>query len=347
MIVADYPNPSMLMVDVRPPISLQSINHADAPKSAILVTTKNRPDRLMSTLPRLAGSSLGVVVIDDSSTSRAAASTNRICRKVGVTYHGRKEQELALKPVPPHLLDGLIAPLGASGWTLGMCRNYSLLLSRILGFERIILIDDDISIPNDDFPARTVSLLKGFDFAGARTVGLPDDSVVGHIARRHGVVQYDFVTGQYLGVRTRVQPAFFPNEYNEDLIFLMLAAGKGKVARYGTVRQLKRGSSRYSLEKATSQERGEIHSEGCMRAVISGQTESLTDTSYWENILNIRMQGLQDLLAREREWGGEHLDTLKGVVQVSKRFLPKDFSSFYRVYFDAVPRWVNLQEIIS
>jgi len=342
-----YPDPSSLLVDAPPKLNDSGVLETSWSDSAVIVMTKNHPERLRSTLPGVAGQRGRVTLLDDSSAGRSVEEGRRITCRLGVTYHGRGEQLKLLAGIPGGLQSGLIAPLGTSGWTLGMCRNYALLLARHEGLNRFILMDDDIVIPNKGLLSGTISLLHKYEYVGARTVGLADDSVVGHIARSHGVVQYDYVTGQYLGFRAKIQPYYFPNVYNEDLVFLLLSMRAGNTARYGTVRQMRRGAAGLSFERAITQEAGEVHSEGCIRAALSGDLTALSNLKLWREVLRFRRHCLLDLIAREREWAGKNLPLLEGVAKISAGLRAEDFADFYSRYFSDLPRWVELQEAVT
>lgn len=348
MSTVEYANPSHLIVEVPPDPTTPVATPAVPPKSAILLMTKDHIDRLKKVLPRVAALPCPVVLIDDSTASSSRASVRSLAKQVGVSYHGRKAQGELLTQVDSRLYDGFIVPLGTGGWTLGFCRNYSILLAMAGGYSQVVLMDDDITLPSADLLARTLKLACDFDFVGAHTVGLPDDSVVGHIARGLGVQQYDFVTGQYLGVRTRCQDAYFPNEYNEDLIFLLLGSGPGRIARYGTVRQLRRGSQGFGVDRALSQEIGEVHCEGCIQAAISSRFESLKEPDFWRQVLAFRWECLGDLVARDQEWGNTTFaKVLTRVLSYSRTLNPESFSTFYKRYYASLPRWCDLQEAIA
>jgi len=345
MDVIQYPNPLHLITEIPPDSDPAVATPVIGPKTAIIIVTKDRVERLRTTLPKIAVMPCPVILIDDSTTSASRRRVAAIASRWDIQYHGRTQQKSTLASARIKDLGGLVAPLGTPGWTLGFCRNYTLLLARAMGFDRVVLMDDDIVLPSQDLLARTLSLLTDFHYAGAHTIGLPDDSVVGHVARRLGVVQYDFVTGQYLGVRCRLQPSFFPNEYNEDLLFLLLGAGDGTIARYGTVRQLQHGPSGLSIGRALSEEEGEVHCEGCIRVAISGNRMALRDSKFWVDVLEFRWKSLLDLIARDQEWGNSiYTPLLTSVLDRSRRLDPRTFVTFYDSYFSAIPRWVALQE---
>lgn len=317
-------------------------------RSALIVITKNRVDRLRRTLPRLASWAPEAIVVDDSTSMRARSASSNLAARLGAMYHGPMEQKRMLSDVPTSLLDGMVTPLGTPGWTLGMCRNYAVLLGRSLSFERFVMVDDDILLPSRRLLWTTLGLLSHFDYVGARTAGLPDDSVVGHVARRHGIVQYDFITGQYLGMRTGIQRAFFPNVYNEDLIFLLQVATQSNLARHGVVRQLQDGSAGPKAERALFQEIGEAHFEGGVRAAMSRRTFDLCSPALWRTALRFRRACLRDILERENERGSlESVALLRRVLALNRTFRPLNFALYYRRYFETIPRWIELQEAVG
>lgn len=346
--VITYPNPHHLLSEIPATVAFPAATPAIPPRSGIVVVSRDNAGRLEATLPGLAALPCPIVLIDDSTTVKSRGACRKLCKKLGVRYHGRRQQDKVLAGVDPKLLTGLVVPLGRPGWTLGYCRNYSLLAARDLGLERVLLIDDDITIPSADLPARTFDLLGRFDYAGSRTVGLADDSVVGHVARSLGVEQYDFVTGQYLGVRMRMQEAFFPNLYNEDLIFLFIAARPASIARYGTVSQMNRRHRGSAVNRALGQELGEIHCEGCIRASIGRNKEGLAEPDFWTQALEFRWRSLRDLIARDQEWGRARFSALlERVLAYSRTLKPEGFASFHREYRALSSRWLDLQLAIG
>ena len=65
-------------------------------------------------------------------------------------------------------------------------RNLGLLLARMLGWERIFFMDDDIrNVAADDLRA-TTAMLGRYRSAGMRVGHFPDDSVVCHAHRQSG-----------------------------------------------------------------------------------------------------------------------------------------------------------------
>ena len=83
---------------------------------------------------------------------------------------------------------------------LSIKRNLGLLLARMLGWQRIFFMDDDI---RDVTPAdlyATVAVLGHHRSAGMMVTDFPDNSVVCHAHRQTGAAQDTFVSGSALAV---------------------------------------------------------------------------------------------------------------------------------------------------
>lgn len=314
---------------------------------AIIINSKDHSDRLERTLDSWTATGLETVVLDDSSRPNERRRTERLAGRAGAKYHGQHEQRALLNREGVSLRSGFISPLGSSGWTLGRCRNYALLLGLAEGYDRLLLADDDILPRTRSTPTRSLSLLDEFDFVGARTTGFPDDSVVGHIARRVGVVQYDFITGQYLALRSNPREYFFPDVYNEDLIFLLLQVKRAKMARWGRVSQLVPSGRTLSISRAITQELGEVHFEGLVQASRVDGESLLTSRDFWTEILDFRRRCLEDLLTRRGvKVVPRDFLLLRRVLAVSRQLNPAVFADFYERYAGMKTRWIALQSRI-
>jgi hypothetical protein len=110
-------------------------------------------------------------------------------------------------------------------------RNLGLLLARLHGWNKIIFVDDDITLSHTDNIARLAGQLDDHQVAGMIVRRFPDNSVVCHARRLAGLTQDVFVTGAVLGVHCNSLPlSFFPDIYNEDWFFF---ADDGCVVRRG------------------------------------------------------------------------------------------------------------------
>lgn len=313
--------------------------------SALFIITKDRSHRLEANLSLWSNVGLPIVLIDDSCKKSEARKARRISSECGVIYHGVREQETALSGISSELTEQFIIPLGRPGWTLGLCRNYSLLLGLREGYKRILLVDDDMAPIHWQDAHTSLSLLSRFDFVGARTVGFPDDSVVGHIARSLGVVQYDFITGQYLALKTGIREYFFPHVYDEDLIFLLLQIGPRKAARWGRVLQATPHPLGLTTGRAIDQETGETQLEGCIQQNASSRESNVLEESFWIEILEIRRATIGDLIEKARLAGRPQIvRALSRVLSYSKGLDPRSFADYHQWYERSKGRWVALQE---
>jgi hypothetical protein len=125
---------------------------------------------------------------------------------------------------------------------LALKRNLGLLLARLLGWTKVLFIDDDIGHGNSasrgalttGVAARVAAQLDSSQVAGLVCRDFPDNSVVCHARRLAGLPQDTFVSGAVLGVNCSDQPLpFFPDVYNEDWFFFARPAANRELAQVG------------------------------------------------------------------------------------------------------------------
>ena len=140
-------------------------------------------------------------------------------------------------------------------------RNLGLLLSRMLRWERVVFLDDDIRVPNPGDLTKAVSLLDTHTAVGLGIGGFPNNSMVCHAFRDTGGWQDTFIGGGALAVGVNRNRSFFPNVYNEDWFFV-LDAGKRlqPVATVGQVLQYP--DDPYRVDRARAEEFGDVLAEG-------------------------------------------------------------------------------------
>lgn len=100
-------------------------------------------------------------------------------------------------------------------------RNLALLLARLVGWQRVLLLDDDIYRLDSAHARAAVGLLDRYRFIGLENDGFPDNSVVCHAYRAVGGMQEQFVGGGALAVDPLRTRAFFPDTYNDDWLFIL------------------------------------------------------------------------------------------------------------------------------
>jgi hypothetical protein len=191
------------------------------------------------------------------------------------------------------------AVCGGRNSDLSMKRNAGLLLARMLGWERIFFMDDDIRWISAGAVLSTVSLLGAADH-GYRTAGMsvkdyPDNSVVCHARREVGEKQGVFVSGSVLAVDCRVPFDFFPDLYNEDWLFFHRDAAEERLATPGSLAEQLPYDPFADPQRAASQEFGDVIAEGLYALLHSGLRAEAADEKYWERFLNDRNRVLEQV----------------------------------------------------
>ncbi|MFG2073616.1 hypothetical protein [Nonomuraea maritima] len=177
-------------------------------------------------------------------------------------------------------------------------RNLGLLLARLLGWERIVFLDDDIEVSGHEDVARAAALLDVYDAVGMHIGGYPDNSVVCHAHRLAGGKQDSFVGGGALAVHTTRNPSFFPNIYNEDWFYLLNDKELRQLAVTGMVKQRPYDPFDRPV-RARDQEFGDTLAEGVYWLLDEGETwEAATGEKYWEQALSRRTEFIKDVLRR-------------------------------------------------
>jgi hypothetical protein len=194
------------------------------------------------------------------------------------------------------------AVCGARNSDLSMKRNTGLLLARMLGWERIFFMDDDIRSVSADTVLSTVSLLGATD-GRYRTAAMsvekyPDNSVVCHARREVGAYQGVFVSGSVLAADCRVPFDFFPDLYNEDWLFFYRDAAEGRLATPGSLVEQLEYDPFADPQRAASQEFGDVIAEGLYALLHSGLRAEAANEKYWERFLEDRNRVLE--VVRER-----------------------------------------------
>lgn len=174
-------------------------------------------------------------------------------------------------------------------------RNLALLLAHMVGWQHIIFLDDDISVPRPADLRCAAGLLDTYNAVGLSIGGFPDNSVVCHAYRMIGGHQQSFIGGGALAVETTRNRSFFPDIYNEDW-FYMLDPHKGlqPVAVTGTVVQ--RAYEPFREERARVEELGDVLAEGIFWLLDQGGTIDDATSDHWREFLPRRRRFIQYIL---------------------------------------------------
>ncbi|MEV0618010.1 hypothetical protein AB0I81_32125 [Nonomuraea sp. NPDC050404] len=183
---------------------------------------------------------------------------------------------------------------------LGAKRNLGLLLANLMGWERVIFLDDDIVVGGHEDVERAAALLDRYDAVGMHIGGYPDNSVVCHAHRLTGGHQDSFLGGGALAVETFRNPSFFPNVYNEDWFYLLDDTSLRRLAVTGMVRQ--RAYDPFDRPaRARDQEFGDVLAEGVywlLDSAKDGSWAAAAGARHWAGFLARRRAFILDVLLR-------------------------------------------------
>ncbi|MED7926905.1 hypothetical protein SMD20_21800 [Nonomuraea sp. LP-02] len=181
-------------------------------------------------------------------------------------------------------------------------RNAGLLLGRLMGWDHVLFLDDDIDVHDHQEISRAVSLLHSYDAIGMRVGGHPDNSVVCHAHRLAGGPQDSFIGGGALATRTSGRSSFFPDIYNDDWFYLLDDRFLCRVAVAGDVSQ-KPYDPFDRPDRAQDQELGDVLAEGLFWLLDGGgdiACRDVAETAYWSECLLKREAFVRGVLARVR-----------------------------------------------
>ena len=191
--------------------------------------------------------------------------------------------------------DGLLALTSGRTRDLSMKRNLGLVIARMLGWQRLMFLDDDIyGVSKEDVDA----LASGLNDHAVSVVipdVYPDNSVACHAHRLGGGEQGKFAGGSCMGVRCdRDNLVFFPNIYNEDWFFFAEEAANRKIAQVGTSRQRKYDPFE-DPRRAVKEEFGDLLAEGLYARLDAHRDIPGVDIAYWADFIESRAHFLSEV----------------------------------------------------
>lgn len=175
-------------------------------------------------------------------------------------------------------------------------RNLALVLSRRLGWSRVIFIDDDITELNPDHMRQAVGLLDTHNAVGLVVGGYPDHSVVCHAFREAGGAQQSFIGGGALAIEVKRSQSFFPDIYNDDWFF-MLDAKKGLQPVASTGRVIQQAYEPFRTpDRARAEELGDVLAEGIYWLLDKGKSLADADLRHWTSYLVTRRHFIEQVI---------------------------------------------------
>jgi hypothetical protein len=235
-------------------------------------------------------------------------------------------------------------------------RNLGILIGRVCGWTRMLLVDDDIRKLNVEKLCSAAALLDHYPIVGLQVNKYPDASVVGHARRLTGRRQEPFISGGALLVNPQLLKGYFAPVYHEDWLCVIDHFRESEVAIGGSV-----GQWPYlpftTPERAKLEEFGDVLLAGLLWLVHSrvrkdaDRTCAVADSDYWleslnphfwKQILKQRAALLQNITTRLTEM---HLDnplpfsSLTAASQRLSELDPADFVSFTEKWLASLAEW--------
>lgn len=172
-------------------------------------------------------------------------------------------------------------------------RNLGLVIARMLGWRRLMFLDDDIyDVSKEDADGLAVGL-DDHNVSVLIPDQFPDNSVACHAHRLGGGQQGKFASAGGMGVRCdRDDLAFFPNIYNEDWFFFSEEAASHKIARVGVSRQREYDPYK-DPQRAVKEEFGDLLAEGLYARLDAHRDISGVDAAYWADFIESRRDFLR------------------------------------------------------
>jgi hypothetical protein len=232
-------------------------------------------------------------------------------------------------------------------------RNVGLLLGRLLGWRRLLFLDDDIRGLTAVEVANAASVVSQnvFQAVGWRYTQFPDNSVACHALRSSGRRQEVFVGAGALLVGLGGAVPFFPSVYNEDWLFWHDFVVAGELAEAGDIRQIPYDPFD-DPQRAHREEFGDVLAEG-LYALIHEKRSVLVGClpTYWESVIRERLvmlSGTEQRLWKLREgrthtWDGYEISRVLSSIAACRAALesvtPRDLAEFTSLWRFDLYRW--------
>jgi hypothetical protein len=244
----------------------------------------------------------------------------------------------------PQKIGHLPEPCAARDSDLSIKRNIGLILARMLGWDRVFFMDDDITNVSVDALHRTVSMLgRHYHTAGMRVTEFPDNSVVCHAHRATGRFQDVLVSGSVLAVDCTAPMGFFPDVYNEDWLFFYDDVVEHRLGSSGLEATQLRYDPFDLPERAARQEFGDVLAEGLYALLHRRQNTAYATQDYWINFLDARMGFLDAIIARADRAPAEVqlklLNSVRAARQCTAQIEPEFCEHYVRLWRKDLGRW--------
>jgi hypothetical protein len=271
-----------------------------APVDAIIVPSARR-EAALTEAGRLAEQLGCAVLVLCSKHSDAAKAVGRLSQRPGFEIIAVDFPDTRIARLPTLETSTILGDTKLKRRTdTSAKRNLGLVLARVLGWKRVVFLDDDIEVPDATDLERAAALLDSRDGVGLHIGGFPDNSVVCHANRETGAAQDTFIGGGALAVPADRIDSFFPEIYNEDWFFLLGKTMLRPVGQVGVARQ-QPYDPYASPDRARREEFGDVLAEGLFALFDEGGTIGDADVGYWTRFLAARLALITEIKDRVRE----------------------------------------------
>lgn len=176
-------------------------------------------------------------------------------------------------------------------------RNVALLDARENDYRTICLLDDDITLTNDDFLKAREALITDVDIASFHVLDYPDVSTIDHIERILTQTESRVsIGGNCLFMNTHRIHSFFPEMYNDDWFFIFSHIENRKIVSLGEAKQ-RIYEPWKDLDRIAFEQCGDIIIEGAKNNIYENRPPFAGDSNYWEKIKRTYLQRLEVLLS--------------------------------------------------
>jgi hypothetical protein len=240
---------------------------------------------------------------------------------------------------------------------LSVKRNIGLILARMLGWERIFFLDDDIRDLDAVALRETVSLLhsarspqQSYYSAGMPASDFPDNSVVCHARRVIRESQDVFVSGSALAVDCTVPFAFFPDIYNEDWLFFYHDVAETRLGSSGHTATQLRYDPFANPMRAANEEFGDVIAEGLYALLEEDLKAEHATVERWGQFLSDRKRILDEIIERSDEAPREVREKMKHSVQIARKCLteirPEMCVEYIAAWRNDLKRWGDQRDTL-
>ena len=193
--------------------------------------------------------------------------------------------------------EDLLAASSGKTRDLSTKRNLGLVIAKMLGWRRLMFLDDDIyGVSKEDVEALAAAL-DNHNVSVLIPEYYPDNSVACHAFRLGGGEQDTFASAGGMGVRCDwADLPFFPNVYNEDWFFFSGEAASRRIAVVGESQQ-REYDPYQDPNRAVKEEFGDLLAEGLYARLDARRGISDVDEAYWTTFKESR----RDFLRRVAE----------------------------------------------